>query len=70
VVTAILAWMLSTGEVDGACGAKPSADKPWLEAQHGEGPDQLLRPGPVRLKAKVRAASSPHQAPGHVGSPG
>src|SRR5207248_3653906 len=34
--------------------------------QHGEGPDQLLCPGPVRLEAKVRAASSPHQAPGHV----
>jgi coenzyme F420 hydrogenase subunit beta len=31
VVTAILAWMLSTGEVDGACVAKPSADKPWLD---------------------------------------
>src|SRR3984893_2697995 len=34
--------------------------------QHGEGPDALLCPGRVRLEAKVRAAASPHQAPGHV----
>src|SRR5437016_5444448 len=34
--------------------------------QCGEGPDQLLNPGPVRLEAKVRDASSPHKSPGHV----
>jgi coenzyme F420 hydrogenase subunit beta len=31
VVTAILAWMLSTGELDGACVSRPRADKPWLD---------------------------------------
>src|SRR5206468_8163166 len=34
--------------------------------QRGECPDQLRCPRPVRLKAKVRDATSPHQAPGHV----
>ncbi|MGH2767446.1 MAG: Coenzyme F420 hydrogenase/dehydrogenase, beta subunit C-terminal domain [Actinomycetota bacterium] len=31
VVTAMLAWMLETGEIDGACVSKPRADKPWLD---------------------------------------
>ncbi|MGH2809496.1 MAG: Coenzyme F420 hydrogenase/dehydrogenase, beta subunit C-terminal domain, partial [Actinomycetota bacterium] len=31
VVTAILAWMLETGEIDGACVARPMKDKPWLD---------------------------------------
>lgn len=31
VVTALLAWMLSTGEIDGACVSRPSKDKPWFD---------------------------------------
>lgn len=31
VVTAIIGWMLESGEVEGACVAKPSPDKPWLD---------------------------------------
>lgn len=31
VVTALIAWMLSTGELDGACVARPRADQPWLD---------------------------------------
>lgn len=31
VVTALLAWMLETGEIEGACVSKPSAEKPWFD---------------------------------------
>jgi coenzyme F420 hydrogenase subunit beta len=31
VVTALMAWMLSNGELDGVCVARPRADKPWLD---------------------------------------
>lgn len=31
VVTAMLSWMLSTGELDGACVSKPREDKPWID---------------------------------------
>jgi len=31
VVTALLAWMLETGELDGACVSKPSAENKWLD---------------------------------------
>ncbi|MDQ4149208.1 MAG: Coenzyme F420 hydrogenase/dehydrogenase, beta subunit C-terminal domain [Actinomycetota bacterium] len=31
VVTALLAWMLDNGEIDGACLAKPMKDKPWFD---------------------------------------
>jgi len=31
VVSAMLAWMLSTGEIDGATLARPSDDTPWLD---------------------------------------
>jgi coenzyme F420 hydrogenase subunit beta len=31
VVTAIVGWMLSTGEIDGATCARPRADLPWLD---------------------------------------
>lgn len=31
VVTALLAWMLENGEVEGACVSKPSAEKPWFD---------------------------------------
>jgi coenzyme F420 hydrogenase subunit beta len=31
VVTALLAWMLSTGEIQGACVSKPSEDTPWFD---------------------------------------
>ncbi|MGH2706075.1 MAG: Coenzyme F420 hydrogenase/dehydrogenase, beta subunit C-terminal domain [Actinomycetota bacterium] len=30
-VTAIMGWMLETGEIDGTCVAKPREDKPWLD---------------------------------------
>ena len=31
VVTAMLAWMMENGEIDGACTAKPRDDIPWLD---------------------------------------
>ena len=31
VVTALLAWMLESGELDGACVSKPSESKPWMD---------------------------------------
>ena len=31
VVTALLAWMLEQGEIEGACVSKPMQDKPWLD---------------------------------------
>jgi coenzyme F420 hydrogenase subunit beta len=31
VVTALLVWMLESGELDGACTSKPRADLPWLD---------------------------------------
>lgn len=31
VVTQLLAWMIETGEIEGACVSKPSADKPWFD---------------------------------------
>lgn len=31
VVTSLLSWMMQNGEIDGACVAKPSADKPWFD---------------------------------------
>jgi coenzyme F420 hydrogenase subunit beta len=31
VVTALLAWMLEAGEIEGACVSKPRDDKPWLD---------------------------------------
>jgi coenzyme F420 hydrogenase subunit beta len=31
VVTAMISWMLSTGEIDGATCAKPRTDLPWLD---------------------------------------
>ena len=34
VVTALLSWMLSTGEVEGACVSKPSEEHPWLDEPH------------------------------------
>ncbi|MGI8426878.1 MAG: Coenzyme F420 hydrogenase/dehydrogenase, beta subunit C-terminal domain [Actinomycetota bacterium] len=34
VVTAMLAWMLHTGEIDGACVSKPSDATPWLDEPH------------------------------------
>jgi coenzyme F420 hydrogenase subunit beta len=34
VVTAMISWMLSTGEIDGATCAKPRTDLPWLDEPH------------------------------------
>jgi len=34
VVTALLAWMLHTGEIDGACVSRPSDETPWLDEPH------------------------------------
>lgn len=31
VVTALLAWMLESGEIEGACVSKPDAAKPWFD---------------------------------------
>ncbi|MCA1839867.1 MAG: Coenzyme F420 hydrogenase/dehydrogenase, beta subunit C-terminal domain [Actinomycetota bacterium] len=31
VVSAILAWMIESGEVEAACVSRPSADKPWFD---------------------------------------
>lgn len=43
VVTALVSWMLSTGEVDGATCARPRVDKPWLDEPFiATTPEELL----------------------------
>ncbi|MGH2768989.1 MAG: coenzyme F420 hydrogenase/dehydrogenase beta subunit N-terminal domain-containing protein, partial [Actinomycetota bacterium] len=43
VVTAIIGWMLTTGEIDGATCAKPREDLPWLDEPFvATTPEELL----------------------------
>jgi coenzyme F420 hydrogenase subunit beta len=43
VVTSIIGWMLSTGEVDGAACARPRTDLPWLDEPYlATTPEELL----------------------------
>src|SRR5207237_4248633 len=43
VVTAIIGWMLSTGELDGATCAKPMENTPWLDEPFlATTPEELL----------------------------
>ena len=43
VVTALIGWMLATGELDGAVCAKPRTDVPWLDEPHlATTPEELL----------------------------
>lgn len=43
VVTALLAWMLTTGEIEGACVSKPDPDRPWLDEPFvATTPEELL----------------------------
>src|SRR5437867_4079266 len=43
VVSAIVGWMLSTGEIDGAACAKPRTDLPWLDEPYvATTPEELL----------------------------
>src|SRR6266540_1463374 len=43
VVTAIIGWMLASGEIDGATCAKPMAGTPWLDEPYvATTPDELL----------------------------